>query len=266
MQEYYGMFPETRQLQHHGIKGQSWGIRRFQNTDGSLTALGKQRREQETGSKTILRDVNTKNDNSVLADSRWQVSPSASSFSMSFIARKLSDASSMSVSQVNSNAKSIDSGKTAVENAMSSPSNFSVNKFSITREMIQKALTEKRSAENKKSESSKKKAEAKTEETEKKTTETKKTTAKKTTAKKTTAKKTSTKKTTSSKSTSKKTTSKKKLSSKKTSTKKSSTETSKKNTTISRGPKTTTRDLEMASRSPSRRAADNFLKQYQIKR
>lgn len=261
MQDYYGMFPETRKLQHHGVKGQSWGIRRFQNPDGSLTALGKQRREQETGSKTILRDANTKNDNSVLADSRRQVSPSASSFSMSFTARKLSDASSMSVSQVNSNAKSIDSGKTAVENAMSSPSNFSVNKFSITREMIQKALTEKRSAENKKAESSKKKAEAKTEETEKKTTETKKTTAKKTTAKKS-----STKKTTSSKSTSKKTTSKKKLSSKKTSTKKSSTETSKKNTTISRGPKTTTRDLEMASRSASRKAADNFLKRYQIKR
>lgn len=256
MQEYYGMFPETRKLQHHGVKGQSWGIRRFQNTDGSLTALGKQRREQETGSKTILRDVNTKNDNSVLTDSRRQVSPSASSFSMSFTARKLSDASSMSVSQVNSNAKSIDSGKTAVENAMSSPSNFSVNKFSITREMIQKALTEKRSAENKKAESSKKKAEAKTEETEKKTTETKKTTAKKT----------STKKTSSSKSTSKKTTSKKKSSSKKTSSKKSSTETSKKNTTISRGPKTTTRDLEMASRSASRKAADNFLKRYQIKR
>ena len=256
MQDYYGMFSETRKLQHHGVKGQSWGIRRFQNADGSLTALGKQRREQETGSKTILRDVNSRNDNSVLADSRKQVSPSSSSFSMSFTARKLSDASSMSVSQVNSNAKSIDSGKTAVENAMSSPSNFSVNKFSITREMIQKALTEKRSAENKKAESSKKKAEAKTEETEKKTTETKKTTAKKTTAKKTS----------SSKSTSKKTTSKKKSSSKKTSAKKSSTETSKKNTTISRGPKTTTRDLEIASRSASRKAADNFLKQYQIKR
>lgn len=30
-------------LCHHGIKGQKWGIRRFQNTDGSLTAAGKDR-------------------------------------------------------------------------------------------------------------------------------------------------------------------------------------------------------------------------------
>lgn len=30
-------------LEHHGIKGQRWGERRYQNPDGSLTALGKQR-------------------------------------------------------------------------------------------------------------------------------------------------------------------------------------------------------------------------------
>lgn len=30
-------------LSHHGIKGQKWGIRRFQNKDGSLTAKGKER-------------------------------------------------------------------------------------------------------------------------------------------------------------------------------------------------------------------------------
>lgn len=31
------------ELYHHGIKGQKWGIRRYQNPDGSLTAAGKER-------------------------------------------------------------------------------------------------------------------------------------------------------------------------------------------------------------------------------
>lgn len=31
------------ELYHHGIKGQKWGIRRFQNPDGSLTPEGKRR-------------------------------------------------------------------------------------------------------------------------------------------------------------------------------------------------------------------------------
>ena len=31
------------ELYHHGIKGQKWGVRRYQNKDGSLTAAGKNR-------------------------------------------------------------------------------------------------------------------------------------------------------------------------------------------------------------------------------
>lgn len=30
-------------IKHHGIKGMKWGVRRFQNADGSLTPKGKQR-------------------------------------------------------------------------------------------------------------------------------------------------------------------------------------------------------------------------------
>lgn len=33
----------TNELKHHGIKGQKWGVRRFQNKDGSLTPAGKER-------------------------------------------------------------------------------------------------------------------------------------------------------------------------------------------------------------------------------
>lgn len=39
-------------LCHHGIKGQRWGIRRFQNPDGSLTAAGKKRYYTDKGDLT----------------------------------------------------------------------------------------------------------------------------------------------------------------------------------------------------------------------
>lgn len=31
---------EKNALMHHGIKGQKWGVRRYQNEDGSLTSEG----------------------------------------------------------------------------------------------------------------------------------------------------------------------------------------------------------------------------------
>lgn len=31
------------ELYHHGVKGQKWGVRRYQNPDGSLTAKGKRK-------------------------------------------------------------------------------------------------------------------------------------------------------------------------------------------------------------------------------
>ena len=49
----YYLYKEKRQgelgadeLMHYGVKGQRWGIRRYQNKDGSLTPLGKKRLQE----------------------------------------------------------------------------------------------------------------------------------------------------------------------------------------------------------------------------
>ena len=38
-----GIFKMNNELEHHGTKGQRWGVRRYQNKDGSLTSAGKKK-------------------------------------------------------------------------------------------------------------------------------------------------------------------------------------------------------------------------------
>lgn len=48
------------ELYHHGIKGMKWGVRRYQNKDGSLTAAGKKRigKEYDKSSQKTMRKLN----------------------------------------------------------------------------------------------------------------------------------------------------------------------------------------------------------------
>ncbi len=70
---------DEEMLKHHGIKGQKWGVRRFQNKDGTLTSAGQKRYSDSSEvseienrldypknisntTKKVINDYNTLND------------------------------------------------------------------------------------------------------------------------------------------------------------------------------------------------------------
>lgn len=47
-------------LQHWGVKGQKWGVRRYQNKDGSLTPAGKKRYDSMSDDAKTVADLRKK--------------------------------------------------------------------------------------------------------------------------------------------------------------------------------------------------------------
>lgn len=51
---------EYNELMHYGVKGQKWGVRRYQNKDGSLTNAGKKRYSTTENSNSETQDEKSK--------------------------------------------------------------------------------------------------------------------------------------------------------------------------------------------------------------
>ncbi len=45
---------ENNSLSHYGIRGMRWGVRRYQNSDGTYTSIGKKRKLQETAHEDYI--------------------------------------------------------------------------------------------------------------------------------------------------------------------------------------------------------------------
>lgn len=58
------------QIYHHGIKGQKWGVRRFQNEDGTYTAAGKRRYSSDEESDDALKSQDWNNLYSQIQDKK----------------------------------------------------------------------------------------------------------------------------------------------------------------------------------------------------
>ena len=77
--DYYISTLDSDEIQHHGILGQKWGVRRYQNPDGSLTAEGRERysnpKYQKKLGRTLAKDsyrYNSKLASGVYTGSRAQ--------------------------------------------------------------------------------------------------------------------------------------------------------------------------------------------------
>ena len=88
-------------LAHHGIKGQKWGVRRYENPDGSLTEAGKKRYGYKTenaktnAGKESVHDGNKIKKQSTVKESPYKVKGASQSIKNFSVSKAASDCAKM---------------------------------------------------------------------------------------------------------------------------------------------------------------------------
>ena len=93
-------------LQHHGILGMKWGVRRYQNADGSLTAAGKKRYDREVLKNHQKKRKDRVDDDDLLDPQRWAKNDNISAKNAVDAAKRSTDVLSNHVRNYKGNGKS----------------------------------------------------------------------------------------------------------------------------------------------------------------